>query len=101
MKVDNCPYDPDDLAWGYKMALRRLGRVSDTVEAKYNLSLRAMRWACTQGGLTLWLIEVAHLTKNKDVDGSKKTSREDLMKVMRELIPDHKEYHKRIYPHDS
>lgn len=35
-KVDNCPYDEEDLAWGYRMALRRLGRVGKSVEAKYN-----------------------------------------------------------------
>ena len=100
-KVDKCPYDPDDLAWGYMMALRRLDKVGDYVKAKYGLSMRAMHWASTDDGLAMWLIEVAHLTKNGDVDGSRKTSKEDLMKVMRELIPDHEEYHTRIYPHDS
>ena len=92
-KVDDCPYDPDDLAWSYKMALRRLGRVRKSVKAKYDLSMRAMCWGCTDGGLMMWLIEVAHLTKNGDMDGSRKTSDGDLMKVMRELIPDHEEYH--------
>lgn len=55
-----------------------------------------MHWASTDDGLA-----VAHLTKNKDEDGSKKTNDEDLLKVMRELIPDHEAFHVRIYPHDS